>query len=455
MFVEEILIVRHNDDLFGINTDTVEHILRVLEITPLPFAPKEVRGFCSVEGSILTVLDLSLLLLDTNKIDETGDAARLISVNINDRRYSVLLEEVINNISVDQNEIDYVSADELRRDGVVATYKYEGNIIQVLDMGQLVSNIEKLTFSKREFSEKYAKEIKRKSLESETNRYFLFMMGIEQYAIDVNRIREVITVPDTFTEMTDSSEETLGMITLREEIVVVIDLRAIYEFPTNRGHENRIIIVQFDNKVVGLLIDSIVDIADFVDSDIDIMPSNFRDEKITGIAHKDEELISLVNFDVINKIINKESRNENEVNVEEEAVDSSDCTEVVSFYLDGNGYALHTAEVVEIIDSFEITTVSDMPDQVKGITNIRGKVIPVVSLYKKLNLQYIEESSRRMIVCQYKGNDIGLLVDEVKDVSNISRELFLPEEESSYFNEIIKIDDTNVILMINLEKLLG
>ena len=455
MFVEEILIVRHNDDLFGINTDTVEHILRVLDITPLPFAPKEVRGFCSVEGSILTVLDLSLLLLEKDKIDETADAARLITVSMKDRRYSVLLEEVINNISVKQDDIEYVPEDEFRKDGVIAAYKYNGDIIQVLDLGQLVSNIQKLTFEKREFSEKYAEEVKRTIVETETNRYFLFMMGIEQYAIDVNRIREVITVPETFTEMADSSEETLGMITLREEIVVVIDLRIIYELPTNRAPENRIIIVQLDNKVVGLLIDSIVDIADFIATDIDTMPSNFRDEKISGIAHKDDALISLVNVDVINKIINQESRTDNTISNEKEVIDSSSYTEVVSFYLDGNSYALHTHEVVEIIDSFEITTVTDMPELVKGITNIRGKVIPVISLYDKLDLKQTDKSAKRMLVCQYKGNDIGLLVDEVKDVSNISRDLFLPEEESIYFSEIIKVDNANVILMINLEKLLG
>ena len=80
MFIEEILIVRHNGNFYGINTDAIEHILRVLDITPLPFSPKEVRGFCSVEWSILKVFDLSRLLLEYKNIYETADAARLISV---------------------------------------------------------------------------------------------------------------------------------------------------------------------------------------------------------------------------------------------------------------------------------------------------------------------------------------------------------------------------------------
>lgn len=455
MFIEEILIVRHDGNFYGINTDAIEHILRVLDITPLPFSPKEVRGFCSVEGSILTVLDLSRLLLEKKNIDETADAARLISVSVHGMKYSVLLEEVINNITIDQKDIEYVAEEDRRRDGVVAAYKYEGNIIQVLDLERLVSNIDKLSFEKRDFSDKHDAEVNRQVKEDDTSRYFIFMMGQEQYAIDVNNIREVITVPESFTEMADSGDEVLGMMTLRDEIIVTIDLREIYDLPTTRKETNRIIVVQLNTKVVGLLIDSIVDIADFVAGDIDIMPPNFIDEKIKAIAHRDNELISLVNIDIINKIIDTESRIDNNISTDTTSIDLSHMIEVVSFGLDGKSYALHTENVVEIIDNFEMTEVTDMPELVDGITNIRGKVIPVLSLYDKLNLNRSKKVGKKMLVCQYQGNDVGLLVDEVKDVSNISKELFLKEEESEYFSEIIKVDDTNVILMIDLDKLLA
>ena len=455
MLIKEVLIVRHDGNFYGINTDAIEHILRVLDITPLPYSPKEVRGFCSVEGNILTVLDLSRLLLEEENIDETTDAARLISVSINNMHYSILLEAVINNITIDQEDIEYVSEEDKRRNGVVAAYKYNGDIIQVLDLERLISNIERLTFERREFSDKYEAENKRQIKEDETSRYFIFMMGQEQYAIDVNKIREVITVPETFTEMADSGSEVLGMMTLRNEIVVTIDLREIYNLPTARRDENRIIVVQLNTKVVGLLIDSIVDIADFVSTDIDTMPSNFRDDKISGIAHRGTDLISLVNTDVINEIIDAESRVDNSVNNEVTTQEDSDVIEVVSFYLDKKSYALHTENIVEIIDNFEVTKVPDMPELIEGITNIRGKVIPVVSLYDKLDLKQHKLSEKRMLVSQYKGNDIGILVDEVKDVSNIAKALFLKEEESEYFSEIIKVDEKNVILMINLEKLLA
>jgi purine-binding chemotaxis protein CheW len=456
MAIEEILIVRHDGNLFGINTDVIEHILRVLDITPLPFSAKEVRGFCSIEGSVLTVLDLSKLLLNDKEVDKDLDAARLISVEVDEKPYAILLEEVINNISIDPQNLEYVSKDDKRKDGVVAVYKYEDEIIQVLNMSELISNIQKLTFDKREFSDKYEEIVSEKSSDGRMRRYFLFKMGSEQYAIDVNNIREVITVPETFTEMADTNEEVLGMMTLRDEIVVTIDLRIIYELPAERVSENRIIVVQLDDKVVGLLIDSIIDIADFHNSDIDVMPSNFRDKKIAGIAHHNDELISLVDMEVINTLIQNEARIDATVTKEEKNIqEEDDYIEIVSFTLDKKSYALHTETVIEIIDTFDVTDVSDTPGVVDGITNIRGKVIPVVSLYDKLSLTRRDDLNRKMLVCQYAGKDIGLLVDDIKDVSNIPVSSFVKEEESEYFSEVIKVDDTEVILMVNLDKLLG
>ena len=59
-----------------------------------------------------------------------------------------------------------------------------------------------------------------------------------------------------------------------------------------------------------------------------------------------------------------------------------------------------------------------------------------------------------MLVCQFEGHNIGILVDAVRDVSNIPKNQFLIEEESEYFSEVVKLNDTDVMLMIDLEKVL-
>ncbi len=456
MSIDEVLIVRHNGNLFGINTEVIEHILRVLEITPVPLSPTEVRGFCSIEGRIMTVLDLSRLLLNDYDIDTSKDEARLISVHLGDMNYSILIEEVINNITIDKSQLEYISEEKQRHDGVIAAYKYENEIIQILDLAVLIRSIKRLEFKRKTMADRFSTGEEQNYVEPERlRRYFLFMMGQEKYAIDVNKIREVITVPAAFTELSDSSEEILGMITLREELIVIIDLRKVYDLPTNRDEKNRIIIVQSHDKVVGLLIDSILDIADFSASDIDNMPASFKDEKISGIAHIGDSLISIVELGIIDTIIENEARIENTKHKEQLALDDDEEVEIVTFTLSDKNYAIHTEEVIEIIDNFEITLVPDLPEIVKGVTNIRGKVVPVVSLYDKLELSDDTTKAHKMIVCQMEEKPIGIIVDDVKDVKNVSKTQLIPEEESRYFTEIIKSETSkSVTLMLNLKEIL-
>lgn len=456
MYIEEVLIVQHNGNLFGIDTSAIEHLLRVLDITPIPLAPKSVRGLCAIEGSIMTVLDLSLLLLGDTKIDASQPDARLITINSGEKRFTVLTEKVINNIIIDQNNVEYLNEEDRRSDGVVAAYKYNDEIMQLLDLNTLVDEIKIQSFETRAINDKFiGSDSDDDSLLETFRRYLLFTMGEEKYGVEVNRIREIIALPESFTDIADAGEEIVGMITLREELIVIADLRKIYNISGTDGDKNRIIIVQHKDRFIGVLIDSIVDIADFSKTEVDKLPSNFKDDKLSGVVHLDGDLVSIINLGVIEKLIERESRmDSNSSSAKGEGLTNAESTiEVVSFTLDNKSYAFHTEEVIEIIDNFDITTIPDMPEMVIGVTNIRGQVLPVISLYKKLELREEILPTRRMIVCQLKDNAIGVIVDSVIDVSNIPKDLFLPENESPYFSHIIKTDDKNVILMIDIKHL--
>ena len=55
--LEQVLVVSLNGSKYAIETDNIEHILRVPEITEVPLTPKLLRGICSLEGGIVTVFD--------------------------------------------------------------------------------------------------------------------------------------------------------------------------------------------------------------------------------------------------------------------------------------------------------------------------------------------------------------------------------------------------------------
>lgn len=95
----------------------------------------------------------------------------------------------------------------------------------------------------------------------------------------------------------------------------------------------------------------------------------------------------------------------------------------VVFFLDKVEYAVDIANVQEIIRLPKITGMPGTPDDVLGIVNLRGSIIPIVDLKKRL-MQIPSEfgDETRVLVVENKSRKVGLIVDEVSEVFNIPAE---------------------------------
>ncbi len=93
----------------------------------------------------------------------------------------------------------------------------------------------------------------------------------------------------------------------------------------------------------------------------------------------------------------------------------------LSFSLAAEEYGLDIMKVREIIKMMRMTSVPGTPDYVKGVINLRGKVIPVIDLRLKLDMPEIEYSKlTAIIVVQVSDTEVGLIVDRVIEVMDIS-----------------------------------
>lgn len=92
------------------------------------------------------------------------------------------------------------------------------------------------------------------------------------------------------------------------------------------------------------------------------------------------------------------------------------------FVLGGEEYAVEVLRVREIIGPLPITRVPRMPEAVRGVINLRGKVIPVVDLRVRFGLEAVDHGARTcMIVVQAGGAEYAALVDRVCEVALISQ----------------------------------
>ena len=448
MAIEEVLIIKEQGCFYGINTNEVEQILRVQDITPMAMTPKSIRGICSIEGTILTSLDFSHLLdKDQALVDVNEFKARQVTINIDNQRFSLLVSEVINSVEVDTSLVEYVEDND---DVITALLKHEDEIIQIISVERLIKDVILPSFVSKDVRELHAGETDEKQ-QSHLKRFLFFVMGNEKYALEVDAIREIIALPESFTIIAESKKEILGMMSLREDLLVVADLRLYYDFKASDSDKNRIIVSQHLGRHIGLVVDDIVDIQDVEIDRIEGMPENFKDKKINGVLHLDEQLISIVNTDVIRTLVNEQSHlitdKDNDDN-QKVAVDESDM-EVVVFKMADEEYAFDIDDVSEIIDMTEITPIADSIEHIKGVINIRGQVISIASLYTILDLKEKEDVDQQIIITQVNDNRVGFVVEKVNDVRGIElSEMKAQEDENRLFSNILQLEGGKRLVMM-------
>lgn len=93
----------------------------------------------------------------------------------------------------------------------------------------------------------------------------------------------------------------------------------------------------------------------------------------------------------------------------------------LTFFLDAEEYGLEILKVQEIIGLMPITRVPRTPGYVKGVVNLRGKVIPVVDLRLKFGMEEVETTDLTcIIVVQTRDVLFGVLVDRVSEVVDLA-----------------------------------
>ena len=117
----------------------------------------------------------------------------------------------------------------------------------------------------------------------------------------------------------------------------------------------------------------------------------------------------------------------------------------LTFSLADEEYGIGIIQIKEIIGMMSITSVPRTPGFVKGVINLRGKVIPVIDLRLRFDMEPSEYTERTcIIVVEIEGTDqtivIGIVVDSVSEVLNINEQDI--EEAPSFGTEL----DTNYIL---------
>jgi purine-binding chemotaxis protein CheW len=147
-------------------------------------------------------------------------------------------------------------------------------------------------------------------------------------------------------------------------------------------------------------------------------------------------------------------------NTETNSVDAS--MQLVGFAIGRELFGVDILKVREIIRDAPITSIPNSPDFVEGVTNLRGNIIPVIDLRKRLNLleQDTEGTKIWILILEIEGRITGFRVDSVSKVIKILvRSIEPPPEivtaglESQYIDGVCDIDG-RLLILLNFARIL-
>ncbi len=144
-----------------------------------------------------------------------------------------------------------------------------------------------------------------------------------------------------------------------------------------------------------------------------------------------------------------------------ESTYSGSDIQLVVFKLGREEYGVSILQVQEIKRITEITRVPHSPDYIKGVMNLRGSVLPVIDLKKRLNLppeEYTDDT--RIIIIKVEDITVGMIVDAVSEVTTIDQSNIEPPQAvvggiaADYLSGVGKLEN-RLLILLNTDAIIG
>ncbi len=138
----------------------------------------------------------------------------------------------------------------------------------------------------------------------------------------------------------------------------------------------------------------------------------------------------------------------------------SDINQFIIFKLATEEFGVEITKVQEIIKPQAVTKLPQTANFIEGIINLRGDIITIIDLRKRLDFELNTDSEDRILVVKINGVDVGFIVDDASEVIRIDSEKISKSSggiagiKNEYIDGIGKLED-RLIILLNLDKLLS
>jgi purine-binding chemotaxis protein CheW len=457
------------EDVFAVDLAPVQEIIRLPDAVRVPLAPSALNGLSNLRGRILPIVSLRRMFGFAEIAP--NDSTRAIVVDVG-QPLGFVVDRVASVMNVEVSRIE--SAERIRSSidtdllsGIVKDMG-EYPMVMVLDFAKLIaqefSQIAAVTTSADALGQIGSVDSDDDEESSDERQLVSFEVASQEYAIAIDEVQEIVQIPDSIVHVPHSQSHVLGIMTLRNRLLPLMNLRRIFGLPDRELDEkSRIVVLSLGVASVGVVVDGVREVLRVSEGSIDDMPAllnrNGELADIAGICRLEggKRLVSILAaknlFDnssvreALNAVKDMKTGSLDEDADISDAID--DVEQMVVFRLDKEEFGVPIASVQEIVRvPEEMTRVHNAQAFVEGVINLRGMVLPVIDLRARFGLVKAERCDRqRIMVFLRNGSCTGFIVDQVAEVLQIPRSAIEPAPQLS------RDQGRLLTRMANLEKL--
>jgi purine-binding chemotaxis protein CheW len=419
-------------EVFAVDTAPVQEIIRVPEVVGVPLAPASLDGLANLRGKILPIISLRRIFgFEEHAYD---DSTRAIVIDLG-QPLGFVVDRVASVVSVDRSKIESPGSlqSTVNTDMLSGLIKDVGGhkMIMVLDFARLIADqftdipAAARGDAARKVDATGAPETASQTVSAELQ-FVSFEVAKQEYAIVIEDVQEIVQVPEEIVHVPHSKAHVLGVMTLRNRLLPLVSLRRMFGLPNRDADEqSRIVVVSLGAASVGVVMDSVNEVLRVPRSAVDRMPGLLAQD---GNMSDIEEICRLDGGKRMVSILSVE-------NLFRHSAMKAAMTTVDDMTIERSaGAAKNPVDV-------------GTDDEEQGVINLRGAVLPVIDLRRRLGLAAVERSDRqRIVVLAIEGVRTGFIVDSVAEVLKVPKSAIEPAPRLSG-------DQTQVLArMANLEK---
>lgn len=488
-------------ETYAVPLAEVQEIIRLPDMVDVPLAPPALVGLANLRGSVLPVASLRRLFELPDRVHD--DAARVVVVGQGSGdgggaggTSGFVVDRMASVITAEPGEIEGT-------DGLTATaatellagvIKRPAGIVLIIDLGRLLqrsgsvrAGAEGGSGGRNAVGPIQAGGAASARPEGEAGlsdeiQLVSFELAGQEYALPIEQVQEIVQVPDRVSELPKAERHVIGVINLRDRLLPLVSLRALFGLPgVPLGEQNRIVVVASREAAgsVGIVTDTVKEVLRVPRAVVDPLP----DLLAQGDALREVEaicrlgggrrLVSILSAarlfattGIAGGLAGLGAAEEGPVQERQTATAPTRADEeeqFVVFRLADEEYGVPIDAVHEIVRVPEqLTHVPRTPGFIEGIVNLRGAVLPVIDQRRRFRLPEAARNDRqRIMVFAIAGVRTGFIVDSVSEVLKIPRSAIVPapdlaQDDDSAVERVANLAAAKrIILMVNVDRLLS